>query len=380
MKIMELGKVAKFVNGYAFKPSDWASDGMKIIRIQNLTNLDKSYNRTQKQIPEKYRIQKGDVLVSWSATLDVFEWEDNEDGLLNQHIFKIEHNSQIIDKKYLKYVLRHSIERMLQFTHGSTMKHIVREDFLRHKIPLPPLDDQERVVKVLDQADVLLQERRQAIGLLDDYLKSVFLEMFGDPLRNPNGFKIGAIADLVSEVKYGTSAKASDDGHIPYLRMNNITYSGELDLSDLKHIDLRDDEKEKYLARKGDLLFNRTNSKELVGKSTVYDLDEPMAIAGYLIRVRTNSKALPEYISGYLNSDHGKKTLRHMCKSIVGMANINARELQNIKIVMPPIGLQEQFRATLERTKCLKQKMLAQSDQLENQFQALMQKAFKGDI
>lgn len=282
--------------------------------------------------------------------------------------------------EYLYYFLNYEAKRIEASCPGTTYKEISKSKIGKYTVPLPSLDDQKRIVEILGQSDALRQRRKQSIEFLDDYLKSVFLEMFGDPLRNPNGFEIGKIADLVSEVKYGTSAKATDDGHIPYLRMNNITYSGELDLSDLKHIDLRDDEKEKYLARKGDLLFNRTNSKELVGKSTVYDLDEPMAIAGYLIRVRTNSKALPEYISGYLNSDHGKKTLRHMCKSIVGMANINARELQNIKIMIPPIGLQEQFRTTLERTKRLKQKMLVQSDQLENQFQALMQKAFKGEL
>nr|WED69179.1 hypothetical protein PJ912_03420 [Pectobacterium colocasium] len=95
----------------------------------------------------------------------------------------------------------------------------------------------------------------------------------------------------------------------PILRMGNITYNGAIDVSDLKYITLNEKEKLKYLVAKGDLLFNRTNSKELVGKTAVYDRDEPVAIAGYLIRVRTNDKGNSYYLSGYLNSSHGKKNL-----------------------------------------------------------------------
>jgi type I restriction enzyme S subunit len=97
------------------------------------------------------------------------------------------------------------------------------------------------------------------------------------------------------------------------------------------------------LAQKGDLLFNRTNSKELVGKTAVYMRDEPMAIAGYLVRVRMNERGNSHYVSGYLNSAHGKRTLEARAKSIVGMANINAQEMQDIPLLLPPIELQNKY-------------------------------------
>ena len=118
----------------------------------------------------------------------------------------------------------------------------------------------------------------------------------------------------------------------------------------------------------------------LVGKTTVYDLETPMAIAGYLIRVRTNEYANPFYISGYLNSKHGKLTLQNMCKNIVGMANINAKELQKIKILIPPISLQREYGTVVQEKKLLKDKMLLQSVELDNQFNALSQKAFAGAL
>jgi type I restriction enzyme, S subunit len=213
----------------------------------------------------------------------------------------------------------------------------------RLTVPIPPLREQERIVEILDKADAIRCKREKAIELIDSLLRSVFIEFFGDPNTNSKKWARGTIRDLVSEVKYGTSGKASASGRYEILRMNNITYNGQIDLTSLKYIDIDPDDEDKYLTQNGDILFNRTNSKELVGKSAVYCFDKPRAIAGYLIRVRPNSKANSEYIAAYLNSKHGKNTLQHMCKSIIGMANINAQELQEIKIQIPPIELQDRF-------------------------------------
>ncbi|EIQ7136008.1 restriction endonuclease subunit S, partial [Escherichia coli] len=216
-------------------------------------------------------------------------------------------------------------------------KHLSVKKIQDIKIRLPSLKEQKRIAAILDKADAIRQKREQAIKLADDFLRAKFLEMFGTPANNIHRFPKGTIRDLVDSVNYGTSAKASiDSGEYPILRMGNITYQGRWDFTDLKYLDLSVKEKDKYLVKEGDLLFNRTNSKELVGKTAVYEEDRPMAFAGYLIRVRPNSIGNNYYISGYLNSIHGKITLMNMCKSIVGMANINAQELQNIEILIPP--------------------------------------------
>jgi restriction endonuclease S subunit len=126
--------------------------------------------------------------------------------------------------------------------------------------------------------------------------------------------------------------------------MGNILPSGEWALEELKFIDLPPNEIEKYTVRDGDIFFNRTNSPDLVGMTGVYRGNKVYAYAGYLVRLRVNSYAVPEYIGTFLNSPFGKKTLRGMCKAIIGMANINAQELRAIPIALPPISLQEQFR------------------------------------
>nr|MBC8552205.1 restriction endonuclease subunit S [Candidatus Brocadiales bacterium] len=184
--------------------------------------------------------------------------------------------------------------------------------------------------------------------------------------------------ETVVDVKYGTSKKAHiRKGQFPILRMSNITYSGEWNFTDLKYIDLEVNEAEKYTVKKGDLLFNRTNSKELVGKTAVFKIDQVMAYAGYLIRCRFDKKkANPVYVSCFLNSSYGKSKLSHMCKNIVGMANINAQELQDINIILPPIDLQNKFASIVEQVEQIKQKMRASSDEMDNHFNALMQRYF----
>jgi type I restriction enzyme S subunit len=211
-------------------------------------------------------------------------------------------------------------------------------------VPKPTPDEQQRIATILDKADSLRQKRQEAIRLVDKFLRAVFVDMFGDPKTNPKSFAKGTIRDLVSAANYGTSEKASEErGQYPILRMNNITYDGGWDFSSLKYVDLDEASAHKYLAQKGDLLFNRTNSKELVGKTAVYMRDEPMAIAGYLVRVRMNERGNSHYVSGYLNSAHGKRTLEARAKSIVGMANINAQEMQDIPLLLPPIELQNKY-------------------------------------
>lgn len=244
-------------------------------------------------------------------------------------------------------------------------------------IDLPPLDEQKRIAEELDKISGLISKRKSQLEKLDLLVKAKFVEMFGDPVTNPMGWETGTIRDVVREVKYGTSRPSVEGGKYPYLRMNNITYDGYLDISNLKQIDIPDNEVEKCIVKKGDILFNRTNSKELVGKTCVYNLDIPMIIAGYIIRVRVNEKVEPTYLSAILNSKYGKGTLFEMCKAIVGQANINAQELQNIKILIPPLYLQNQFAGYVAKVEQCKTKLQQGMEQLETLYKARMQDYFE---
>ena len=286
--------------------------------------------------------------------------------------------SDKIYNRYLYHFLKTSTEYLNSLGRGATFKEISKSIVENIAIPLPSLAEQRRIAAVMDKVSGLIAKRREQLDKLDELVKARFVEMFGDPVSNLKGWERKTIRDVVSEVKYGTSRPAVDGGAYKYLRMGNITFDGHLDLSDLKYIDIPDSELEKCLVRKGDVLFNRTNSKELVGKTCVFDLDEPMVIAGYIIRVRVNKKVLPIYLSAVLNSRYGKQTLADMCKAIVGQANINAQELQDIAILIPPIELQEKFSDYAETIKKSKLTIQQSLDKLKVLQKALRQQYFGG--
>lgn len=385
MNLVPFGSVCSLQNGRAFKPEEWSASGTPIVRIQNLNDETKPFNYCDFEVEKKFHVDSGDLLFSWSGTpgtsFGAFFWNRGK-GFLNQHIFRVDIDERYIDKNYLRYAINSKLDLIIDQAHGGVgLKHITKGKLEAVEIPLPSLPEQKRIAAILDRADAIRRKRQQAIQLAEDFLRAVFLDMFGDLVTNPKGFPVGTVRDLVDTANYGSSEKASEtEGEFPMLRMGNITYSGAIDFSGLKYVDLSKKDQPKYLVEKGDLLFNRTNSKELVGKTAVYDRDDVAAIAGYLIRVRMNEKGNSYYVSGYLNSTHGKSTLQNMCKSIVGMANINAQEMQNIQILLPPIEIQNKYAAIFQATK---QRLRSQSQSegnLADLFAALSQKAFRGEL
>ena len=380
MHQVELGEIAEFINGAAFKPEDWGEDGQRIIRIQNLNDPTKPFNRTNRHVSEKYHVHTGTLLVSWSASLGVFEWNEPDTALLNQHIFKVVPDTRKVRQDYLRFMLSKALIDMEKHAHGSTMLHVNRGEFLGTKIPLPPLEEQKRIAAILDQADDIRRKRQHGIDRLNQLGQAIFHEMFGDPATNPKGWKIGKIDDLTASTQYGTSSKAGESGDYPILRMGNLLYSGEMDFSTLKFINFKANELEKYTVRSGDILFNRTNSPDLVGKTAVYYGEEPMGFAGYLVRLRVNDRAVSEFISAYLNSGYGKAILRGMCKAIIGMANINAKELRGIPIPLPPIDLQQEFKQKITTIRDNYDVPNAQLKRLDSLYTSLQHRAFAGEL
>ena len=249
-------------------------------------------------------------------------------------------NESKCKKDYLYYFLKYyDLSKIIS---GTAQPQITINGLKKVKVKLYSIEKQEKIVDELNKINKVISLKKSQLEELSSFIKSQFVEMFGIPFLNNKNWTLGIIKELVREVKYGTS-KPANGGKYKYLRMNNITYEGKLDLNEMKYIDIEKDDKEKYVTKKGDILFNRTNSKELVGKTCVFDVEEEMIIAGFIIRVRVNDFANPYFISEYLNTVYLKDKLRNMCKDASGQSNINAKELQNIKIYIPPITLQNQF-------------------------------------
>jgi type I restriction enzyme S subunit len=138
-----LGEVGDYLNGRAFKPDEWGSAGLPIIRIQNLTSESTPFNYFAGATEERHRVEDGDLLVSWSASLDAYIWQRGP-ALLNQHIFKVREKPGLVTRDYLYYAVRYAMGSIRERVHGATMQHVTKPEFELTTIPLPPLAEHRR--------------------------------------------------------------------------------------------------------------------------------------------------------------------------------------------------------------------------------------------
>ncbi len=389
IKKVKLGDICEVRGGYAFKSIDFQKQGIPVIRISNISDNsvlldDKTVfvDSVSQDMLQKYSIHKGDILVALSgATTGKFGiYEEDTEALLNQRVAKLI-PSNLINNLYLYYYLNTLRSIILQRAMGVAQPNISPKEIEDMIIFLPLLETQIKIARILDQAQRLIDKRKEQIALLDELVQSVFYDMFGDPALNDKEWECGRISDIIVKTQYGTSTKANEnEGEYAVLRMNNITYRGNWDLRALKYIDLDEKDRKKYLVYKGEVLFNRTNSKELVGKTAVYKREEPMAYAGYLVKAIPNNRANGQFIASYMNTKYIKSLLFNMAKNIVGMANINAEEFKSIKVYIPPIELQNHFAEMVENIEKQKELLNKSLAELETNFHSLMQRAFRGEL
>ena len=322
----------------------------------------------------KKTAKEGDILISIRAPIGSLNYA-TEECCIGRGLAAITIENEA-ERNYVFHLLKAQNKELNNKGTGSTFKAIVKSVLEYVQVPVISAEQQELSMKLMDTIEQIIRQRKQELAALDELIKARFVEMFGDPIKNPKGWEVVTVGDVVKEVRYGTSKPAVEGGKYPYLRMNNITADGHLDLNDLKYIDIPDDEIEKCVVRKGDILFNRTNSIELVGKTTVFDLPEDMVIAGYIIRVRLYERLLPEVLSQYMNLEALKDILRSMAKGAVNQANINAQELQSIKVYIPDMELQKQFVAMKEQVNKSKVAVQKALDETQLLFNSLMQEYF----
>lgn len=359
-----LGSVAKYINGRAFKPSEWEDIGLPIIRIQNLTDQDAPCNFSQLEFEEKYKVRKGDLLFAWSASLGAHIWRGGN-AWLNQHIFKVEPHSET-NKMYLYYFLKKIVADLYSKTHGSGMVHITKEPFMATLIPLPPLPEQDRIVARIEELFSELDKGVEALQTIKAQLKvyrqAVLKEAFEGKLeagssdaheklylslqqsritlgnRNqyslleqidlpdlPSEWHWICVGDVISSCSYGTSSKSSESGKVPVIRMGNLQ-NGVIDWDDLAYTS-DEAEIEKYKLYPYDVLFNRTNSPEWVGKTAIYKGERPAIYAGYLIRINYLQGINPQYLAYFLNSPIARAYGKKVKTDGVNQSNINATKL-----------------------------------------------------
>lgn len=379
MEQKRLGDIATYINGYAFKPEDRGSTGLPIIRIQDLTGNAYDLGFYDGKYPEKIEINDGDVLISWSASLDVYIWNRGK-GLLNQHIFKVVFDKCEVNKQYFVFAVKYKLKEMELKTHGATMKHIVKKDFDNTVIPFPTVEKQADIAYILSKIESIVEFRQQELQQLDDLIKARFVEMFGDMYLNSKGWpeaKLESMADVVSGITKGRKTKAEDLTEVPYMAVSNVK-DGYIDWTTVKTIEATQQEIEQYRLLADDVLMTEGGDPDKVGRGAI--IKEPLENCihqNHIFRVRLDeSMILPEFFAEYLQHQRSKRYFLGCAKQTTGIASINMTQLRALPVLMPPLPKQEEFvlfKAQVNKSKVAVQKAL---DETQLLFDSLMQEYF----
>jgi len=382
-----LGEVCELVNGRPFKPQEWEEVGLPIVRIQNLTDRTKPFNYTTQALPEKFKVKRGDTLLSWSGTpgtsFGCFRW-DGPEGWLNQHIFNVHLADEVLPAFFI-YQVNSKLNELIAKSHGGVgLQHITKGALSSVKVTVPPLAEQERIVKLLDEADELRKLRAQADRRTADLIPALFDEMFGDPSHNPRRWDLTAISDM-AEVQGGlqvTSLRDTYPQRCLYLRVANVQ-RGFLVLDEIKEIGLLNSEYDRGKLVKGDLLLveGNGNPKE-VGRAAIWDGSiEDCVHQNHLIRVRPNGNLLTsEYLLAFVNSESGRSYFHGSGNTTSGLVTISTSIVKNCRIPLPPFPLQKEFAFRVFEIRAMQAEQAASRRRLDDLFQSMLHRAFQGEL
>jgi len=381
MKFERLGNICTVRNGYAFKSELFNEDGVPVIRISdingNYVTSENSIRTPYNEAFEQFKLSKGDILIAMSgATTGKYGiYSSEEVGYQNQRVgcFVIKDKSAL-DNNYLLQTLKYLKPKIERKAHGSGQPNISAKAIEDFEILLPSLPDQLHIANLLSKAENLIAQRKESIRLLDEFLKSTFLEMFGDPVRNEKGWEIGKFKNLAT------------------LDRKQVL-PAEFTKQDF-YIGLEDIEKET-----GNIIKTSSENAEDL-KSSKFRFT-PNHILYAKLRPYLNKVALPNQ-SGICSTDifpvlplEGKSnrfficylmrskpfvTEMHSKSSGANLPRASASVIENFKTYQPPIELQTQFAQIVEKIEALKTQYQQSLQELENLYGSLSQKAFRGEL
>jgi type I restriction enzyme, S subunit len=296
-------------------------------------------------------------------------------------------NEDISHIPYLERYLRSTQARNLYASRmqGAVARRrsLTKSDFEKLEIPFPPLNDQIRIAHLLGKVEGLIAQRKQHLQQLDDFLKSIFLEMFGDPVRNEKGWESFLFSNLFSSPpRIGTTKPVSPDGIIPVIRVGEL---GEFQVkfNNCKKVTLENAALDKCRVEEGDILLARAiASQSHLGKaSLITKLEQDTAFDSHVMRIRFNyDQVNPVFAYHWLKSDGGRSRFLNAGGKTSVQFNINSKQISSINMPLPPHDLQIQFATIVEKVEALKSRYQQSLIDLESLYGALSQKAFKGDL
>lgn len=357
--LLPLTMLATYINGMAFKPRDWKKRGIPIVRIENLNNPYAPFNYFDGPVDNRFLLDNGDILLSWSASLGVYLWNRGK-AVLNQHIFKVVPN-KIIKKYYLFWALHNSVENLSKVTHGSTMKHFQKGELERTKIALPPFPEQQKIAEILSTTDDAIQRVNDQIiktkRLKKGLMQTLFTKGIGhtkfkmtDIGEIPEKWKVGNLTSVTENKNdiiagpFGSNMKVSDytEVGVPIIRLQNIAPNSFI-YKDIKYIRAEKAEELAYHSfMSGDIVLAKLGNPIGVSCLVPSELSYGIVVAD-VVRIRVSAKkANKQFVVQSLNSPI---CLRQLKSAKIGSTRprVNLPNVRNLRLIIPSLPEQQKI-------------------------------------
>ena len=360
---VRFGDVVNDVNEVERNPLEAGLDryiGLEHIEPENL-HIKQWGDLTVDEVSFTKRFRKGQVLFGKRRAYQKKVAVADFDGICSSDILTLEPKGDALLPELLPFIVQSDgfFEHALGTSSGSLSPRTRWSQLQNYEFPLSPKDEQRRIAEILwaaDEAVYAYISANQNLTTISTHLLTKFTTTgCGTPTLSATAlgniashWTVETIESVTSLCQYGLSIPLHEAGAYPILRMMNFD-DGEIVANDLKYVDLDEREYREFRLEPSDILFNRTNSAELVGKVGIFRLDGDYVFASYLVRLRADSrKILPDYLNAYLNSELGQQRLRAYATPGVSQTNISAGNLKKVLIPVPPLDEQTQILKALK--------------------------------
>lgn len=377
-----IGDLCSLINGRAFKPSEWGSTGLPIIRIQNLNDESRDFNHYDGAYDKKHEVNTGDLLFSWSVTpgtsFGAFFW-NRPRGVLNQHIFNVHVDKSRVEKRYFRYAMNHRLIDIIGQAHGGVgLKHITKGKLEAIEIPLPPLSEQKRIADILDKADAIRSKRQEAINTSQEILPSLFADVFGIA-----GQKY-ALQSLDEHLEFITSGSR---GWAKYYVPKGKRFIRSLDVQmnrigsdDIAFVDPPSGtEADRTRVVDGDVLVTITGSR--IGRVAFIPNGFGEAyVSQHVAIARLKPTLRPRFCSLFLSLPNGGQ--RQIAKAQYGQTKpgLSLTNIREFQIPQAPLTEQDRFLDAWDKFDKQANHFAQAMTESGNLFNALVQRAFKGEL
>jgi type I restriction enzyme S subunit len=324
------------------------------------------------------------VLIAGNGDLNVKYYKGKFDAYQRTYIIE-SLNPDVLDVRYLYHFMDKYLAKLRQMSIGGVIKYIKIGNLTDAELPVPNLPEQRRIAAILDQADTLRTKRREALVQLDSLTQSIFIEMFGDPASNLKEWSCLPLSQLMDEngLQNGLYKPSTDYGSgTPILRIDAF-YDGKVTkLDSLKRVRLSDVELKLYSLRADDVVINRVNSIEYLGKSALIPkLLEPTVFESNMMRFSVSRNIVePAYVVQFLQTKFIKNQILSCSKNAVNQSSINQQDVKGFQINVPPLHLQQEFISRINAVEALRLTYRTAIAELDALFASLQHRAFQGNL